>query len=59
MTQMTDLARVNAATTRADLDALALEFMGLESVDHEDSEDTATSLEDARDILRADIEGRS
>lgn len=49
------LARINAAQTRQQLDALALEMMGLECVDCDDNAGDSTTLDDARDILRDSI----
>lgn len=45
------VASINEATTAAQLDALWLDLMGLESVDYED-EAGAQTIDEARDILR-------
>lgn len=49
-------ARILAATTRAELDAIAADLAGLACVDLEDADgDTATTLEQARAALLADL----
>ncbi len=45
------VARIDAAVTPAECDAIWLDLMGLESVDYAD-EAGAQSIDDARDILR-------
>lgn len=51
-------ARILAATTRAELDAIALELEGLGCVDLEDgATDTTTTVDEARALLLESLEG--
>lgn len=48
--------RILAATTRAELDEIAIEMAGLGCVDMEGPEDDTTTVAEARAILLSDLE---